>query len=105
MRLAAFGILRANAHAKQLEKIKLFELAVNSCAIAAGHQREQIRRIESFQKRSRARQQTRIFALIALRPELVRELPLRTRDFRGAIHAIPIRRVMTREIAAAEFDS
>lgn len=98
-------VLRANARVEEGRESKLLQLAVNPLAIAAGHESQFVRVAEPLQQPLRTRKQARILLLVGVSPKSIRGAPELPGDFGRAIDAVPIGRVVPRQIAAAEVNA
>src|SRR5580700_12152429 len=104
MRLLFRGVLAAYACREIISESKSAELAADPSATAASYDAEIEFRRERTQDAPRAGQQRRSFEFVGSRPQAVGLNPLRAREQRCTVNAIPVRRVMEVNLTFRPFD-
>jgi hypothetical protein len=101
MWFALGNIIAANTHIEIAFESEVPDLLCDSPAAPARYNSELKIPVQPSNRQPYIRQQRRILSLVGAHPQPVGHRPLPPRDSRSAIHAVPVRRVMPREVALA----
>src|SRR5690242_373709 len=105
MRFAITCVIAAYMRGEDVHELEQAQLTYDAVAIAARDYSELMARAEMLEDTAGSRHKLRTMRGVLLAPGAVGVVPTSTREFRGAIDAIPVRRVMTGEVVERPTDA
>ena len=94
MRLSPRRVFAAHFRLKHVRHSVFAQLATDTGAVSTGNQSDPESALHRAQHSQRARLQLRLMVAVELHPQAIRFFPFRSRQSHGAVHTVPVRRIV-----------